>query len=91
MYRAILFAPDGDYVTDFPRKTESEVISELENMGSKWFFYPFYGIIKTTNGVSKLKRVDMMYPLGELSGKTIVNIQRWFAENQEEIEMILSE
>lgn len=44
-YKAILFAPDGDWVTDCPGDTIEEVIEQLENLGSRWFFYPFQGII----------------------------------------------
>ena len=40
-YRAILFAPDGEYVTDFERDTKEEVWECVENMGSRWIFYPF--------------------------------------------------
>ena len=45
-YKAILFAPGGDYVTDFPRDTKKEVIEALANKGSMWIFYPLEGIIR---------------------------------------------
>ena len=41
-YQAVLFAPDGDYVTDFhDTNTIEEVWEEINNMGSRWIFYPF--------------------------------------------------
>lgn len=40
-YQAVLFAPDGDKVTDFKNQpTIKDVWDLIENMGSKWFFYP---------------------------------------------------
>jgi len=41
MYKALLFHPEGDYVTDFrDRKTIQEVWNEVAEMGSRWIFYP---------------------------------------------------
>jgi hypothetical protein len=41
-YQAVLFAPDGDYVTDFHGKdTVREVWDCIADMGSRWVFYPF--------------------------------------------------
>lgn len=39
-YQAVLFHPEGDYVTDFHRNSKEEVKEEIVNMGSKWIFYP---------------------------------------------------
>ena len=40
-YQAILFHPEGDYVTDFTgRATVQEVWEEIAEMGSRWIFYP---------------------------------------------------
>ena len=41
-YQAVLFAPDGDYVTDFHDiDTIQEVWDCINDMGSRWVFYPF--------------------------------------------------
>lgn len=44
-YKAVLFAPDGAYVTDF-RDSESieDVQVALSEMGSRWIFYPIQTI-----------------------------------------------
>lgn len=40
-YQAILFHPSGDFVKDFRGcKSKEEVWKEIENMGSRWIFYP---------------------------------------------------
>ena len=43
-YQAILFAMDGEYVTDFPRNTKQEVWDAVADMGSRWIFYPFIAV-----------------------------------------------
>ena len=76
MYKAILFATDGDYVTDFERKTKEEVEKEIENMGSRWIFYPITGIIKMSNTKLLNNRVNFDYPemksLNKCSVKTVI-------------------
>jgi len=45
-YKAILFAPDGDWVTDYRDcKTIAEVEDKLADQGSRWYFYQFHGVI----------------------------------------------
>lgn len=39
-YKAVLFHPEGDYVTDFRADTKAEVLDSLDDMGSRWVFYP---------------------------------------------------
>lgn len=47
-YNAILFAPDGDYVTDFYGcDTPEEVEEKLADMGSRWYFYPFHAVVRS--------------------------------------------
>jgi hypothetical protein len=82
MYKAILFALDGDYVTDFERKTKQEVINELAEMGSRWFFYPITGIITADGRLINRKRVDFDYPeMKPLSGLTVRTVQKYIAKN----------
>ena len=45
-YQALLVSYDGDYVTDFEGKTINEVLEQLVNRGSYWWFFPFEFIIK---------------------------------------------
>jgi len=83
-YTGILFSIDGDYVTDFPRNTKEEVIEELANRGSKWFFYPITGIIK--NGGNELERrlVDVAFPFEHLKGKQVKTARKFLASLSEE-------
>jgi len=61
-YKAILFHPEGDFVTDFTgRENIQDVWEEVAEMGSRWIFYPlcFVGtdktIVDTPNGMEFLK------------------------------------
>jgi hypothetical protein len=40
-YSLIFMSFDGDIVTDKTSENIDELIYEWENIGSKWFFYPF--------------------------------------------------
>jgi hypothetical protein len=61
-YKAILFHPEGDYVTDFRSATINEVWEKLADMGSRWVFYPIAfvatdkTIVDTPPGLEFLKR-----------------------------------
>jgi len=73
MYQAILFHPDGDYVTDFKRNSVLEVQHEISEMGSRWFFYPiaFVGTDKTI--------VDAPEGLEWMKRRRIKTIQNFFS------------
>jgi hypothetical protein len=61
-YKAILFHPEGDFVTDFRSHTIADVWSHISQMGSKWIFYPIclvgtsHTIVDTPPGLEFLKR-----------------------------------
>ena len=60
MYQAILFAPDGEFVTDFKRETKQEVEDCINGMGSRWIFYPIVAIIKADVATkTSNKRLDI--------------------------------
>ncbi len=45
-YQAILFSSNGEFVTDFKNKnSKQEVWDCLNEMGSKWIYYPFCCVI----------------------------------------------
>lgn len=47
MYQLICMAFDGDYVTERPEFNSIDDAWEYSNdLGSKWFFYPFHFVIK---------------------------------------------
>lgn len=71
-YKAILFHPDGDYVSDFYRDTKQDVLDELENMGSRWIFYPI-PFVSTDKTI-----VDTPEGLEFLKGKRITTVKKLF-------------
>lgn len=79
-YKAVLFAPDGDWVTDFEGDTKEEVIDKLADKGSRWYFYPFEGIIRDWGGytTSVQRLVDLAPNIPqELVGKSIKTVSNW--------------
>jgi hypothetical protein len=86
-YKAVLFAIDGDWVTDFPGETIDEVKDKLANRGSLWYFYPIEGVMRYTGSFtsSNEKVIEMAPPFDFLSGKTIRGISEWLEENQDEV------
>lgn len=89
-YKAILFHPEGDFVTDFrDRRTVQEVWQELSDMGSRWIFYPitFVATDKTIK--------DAPVGLEFLIGKRITTAKKYFADtwkdNKEEICQLMNE
>jgi hypothetical protein len=79
-YKAVLFAPDGDYVTDYRRETIEEVREALADQGSRWFFYPFEAIIRAHSLTrDTLRIVEAAEPIEHLSGRTIKTVSRTLA------------
>ena len=86
-YKAVLFALDGDYVTDYPSKTKEEVQEKLADRGSRWFFYPLEAII-TDRGWSSIKNqrvVETWEPLDCMVGKSIKSTAQFIKDNAEAI------
>ena len=78
-YEALLVAPDGEFVTDFKRDTVKQVQKELEEIGSKWIFYPYEFIIRTTKTYDKKefmkqKIIDATEPLDFMKGWTVSRV-----------------
>ena len=75
-YKAILFHPEGDFVTDFSeRKTKEDVWSMVNDMGSRWIFYPIVFV------ATDKRIVDTPEGLEFLKGKTIKTVQKYLADN----------
>jgi len=87
MYKAILFAIDGDYVTDFESKTKVEVENQIANMGSRWFFYPIVAIItaNNTNHSSKRLIIENSGIFDLFNGKTVKTFAEWIKNNQDTV------
>lgn len=72
MYQAILFAPDGDYVTDHEHETIEQVENALADQGSRWYFYPLEAVITADGPLRDSQRlVSVAEPLEHLKGRTI--------------------
>ena len=85
-YQAILFASDGQFVTDYRDKTKEEVIDCLNNQGSRWYFYPFHAVI-VYNGRAKYSRqtlVDVAEPFEFMKGKQVKTFQKFIASIPED-------
>jgi hypothetical protein len=79
-YQAVLFAPDGDYVTDFhDRDTIEEVWEEIADMGSRWIFFPFC-CVGTDNTIVAVW--DGCIP--KLKGKRIKTVSKFFKKYEQE-------
>jgi hypothetical protein len=76
-YKAILFAPDGDWVTDYRWcNTVEEVRERVANQGSRWTFYPYAFVILdrgdiTTDRQRIIDAPDMMRGLVGYGVKTV--------------------
>jgi hypothetical protein len=79
-YQAVLFAPDGDYVTDFHgRNTIEEVWEEIADMGSRWFFYPFCCV-----GTDKTIVAIWDGCIDPLKGKRVKTVSKFFKKYEQE-------
>jgi hypothetical protein len=89
MYKAVLFALDGAWVTDYRgNKTIQEVWDRIDDQGSRWFFYPisFVTIDNRKNYTTQDQRiVDAPEILDFLKGRTIKEVKEFIQKNQEEI------
>jgi hypothetical protein len=82
-YKAVLFAPDGDWVTDFREcKTIEEVQENLCDMGSRWYFYPFHAVIRDNGALTtnRQRLVDVAYPFAEQKGIAIKTFAKFLNE-----------
>ena len=69
-YRAIAFAPDGEYIIESEFETVEQAWDRINDWGSRWFFYPFCGVVKNK------RVVEMCDVLDFLSNKDIKTIQK---------------
>ena len=87
MYKAILFSPNGDYVTDCLGQTKEEVWDKISNLGSRLVSYPYPAIIKDLGGntlsTQKVCEVYTEYDSSTkwMKGKSIKTIQTYLLKN----------
>jgi|ERR1035437_1685722 hypothetical protein len=78
-YKALLFAPYGEFVSDFrDSKTILDVWEKIGNMGSRWIFYPI-PLVATNKTI-----VAAPEGLEHLVGKRIATVKKWFEQKYEE-------
>ena len=77
-YNAILFSFDGDYQREGNFEEISEVWDDINDMGSKWYFYPFCFVVsgKTIQDAPELLTCCI--------GKRINTIQKAFKQLYEQ-------
>jgi len=78
-YKAILFAPDGDFVTDFYSDNKEDIWDSVNDMGSKWIFYPIV-FIATDKTI-----VDTPEGLEHLKGKRITTVRNHIKNVYEQV------
>lgn len=88
MYKAVLFAPDGDWVTDYRDSATIEDVEErLADQGSRWYFYPFHGVIVDHGGLTTdtQRLVSAAEPFEYMKGRTIRSFGKMIAEVPEPV------
>jgi hypothetical protein len=75
IYSAICFAPDGEHVRDFYSDSKEFISEKIENMGSRWYFYPFVFIATEKTIVEAPECLEF------LNGKRVKTVERFFKEN----------
>lgn len=84
MYKAILFAPDGEFVTDYEAGSIAEVWQRIEDGGSRWYFYPFPFVITADERLLERKRIlASPHGLEMCTGRTVRKVQRFIESNSE--------
>lgn len=93
-YKAVLFALDGDWVTDYRDCNSIEEVEEmLANQGSRWFFYPIPFVILDRGSLTTSHQRVISAPEGleGCKGKTIGAISKVFKEDVENWQTALEE
>ncbi len=88
MYKLICMSFDGAYVIERDRfhetfETVEETWSHENNMGSKWYFYPFHFVV-TKSGKSI---VDTGRGLERFKGQRVTSVARTFKQLSERADM----
>lgn len=87
LYRAVLIAPEGDWVTSYPRTSIEAVEEALANQGSNWYFYPFHAVIRDSFlgfRTSNQRLVSVAPPFEHFKGRTIKSLAKHIASIPEE-------
>jgi hypothetical protein len=74
--KLICMSFDGDYVTEGTFDSTEDAWERSNDMGSRWFFYPFHFV--TTESGKTIK--DACYPLDALEGRRVSTVKRLFKQ-----------
>ena len=91
MYKAALFASDGNWVTDCRRETVQEVRDAVADSGSRWLFYPIAVVIVDHGSVTtgRQRIVDTPASLAMFKGLSLKTFGDYIGANPDEIKAIL--
>jgi len=84
-YKLIFMSFDGAYVTDSEHDTKESAFEAIENIGSKWFFYPFpfivmnKTVVETGEGLVNMATGEAYMPK-MFKGKRLATIIKAFKE-----------
>ena len=91
MYKAALFASDGDWSTDYRRETVQEVWDAVDRAGSRWFYYPIAVVIvdhgALTTGAQRIVAAPDVFAM--FKGHSLKTFGEYIAANPDEIKAIL--
>lgn len=79
MYKLICMSFDGEYITEGEYQTEAAALERSDNMGSRWYFYPFHFL--TSKSGKTIKNGGAF--LNWTKGKRVKTIQKIFKRNSE--------
>ena len=87
MYKIICMSFDGAYQTEKPEfETINEAWDYSNDLGSKWFFYPFHFVVNIT-GKTIRDTFEFLEGLNGLRVKTVAEIFRKHSEKPETVGM----
>jgi hypothetical protein len=91
MYKAVLFASDGEYVVDYHDSESIKAVEvKLQHQGSRWYFYPIEFVIPDNNSnITHNRIVSTPDDLTFLKGLSVKTVKTWIQSNQNFIEDLL--
>ena len=91
MYKAALFASDGDWVADYRRETVQEVWEAVNAAGSRWFCFPIAVVIVDhgvlTTGAQRIVAAPDAFAM--FKGHSLKTFGGYIAANPDEVKTIL--
>jgi hypothetical protein len=85
MYKAVLFHPEGDSVSDFYDNTTIQDVQDcIGDMGSRWILYPIAFVVEDEGNDANNIIVDAPYGLEFLIGKTRKEAEIFFRNEWKE-------